>query len=346
MADAQKRASRRLSQSRRRLSALLDTAGLDAEIASVTTLGIGSAGLNARGNRDEDGTHARVMLEDGTGVIYREYASTNNMMSLYQAKETAIFEALRAAGLPSPQVLASTPGSGHSGGESAATLLSDDGGAPLEELFRSASKRQRAGFWSEVGATLRRLHDVDPEVAPILREPTFQRPWTDFVPYFLKSLKGVKDARPDLAPAVEQLRSMRDDLRAFVESRPKAICCAQAYLPGMMLEPDGTAWRCASWLNLGYYVSVRDPDQDVMLVVVAHREWTGDDVPESFFRAYGSRPDPIAELLYEASLQLSRGAKYLRGGSRPGWGPPPHSTAMAALDALPHTVDRLRSLLG
>lgn len=335
-----------MSRSRRRLSALLDTAGLDEEIASVTPLGIGSAGLNARGNRDEDGTHARVTLGDGTNVIYREYASTNNMMSLYQAKETAVFETFAAAGLPAPRVLSSTPGSSYSGGESAATLLSDDGGAPLEELFRSIGKRQRAGFWSEVGATLRRLHDLDPAVAPILREPVFQRPWTDFVPYFLKSLKGVKDTLPDLGPAVNQLRSMRNDLRAFVESRPKAICCAHGYLPGMMLEPDGTAWRCVSWLNLGYYVSIRDPDQDVMLIVIACREWTGDDVPESFFRAYGARPDPVAELLYESSFQLSRGAKYLRGRSRAGWGPPPHSTAVEALDALPDTVDRLRSLLG
>lgn len=285
------------------------------------------------------------MLDDGTAVVYREYANTNNMANLYQAKETAMFETLAAAGLPAPRILASSPGDGRSGGESPATLLSDGGGEPLEELLLSVDEDQRPGLWAGVGATLRRLHDLDPASCSILREPIFQRPWTDFVPYFLKSLKGVKDTRPDLAEAVDELRSMRKNLAAYVESRPKVICCAHGYLPGLMLQREGAGWRCLSWLNLGYYVSVRDPDQDLMLVAVSHREWTGEDVPESFFREYGARPEPLAELLYESWLQLGRGAAYLRGKRRPGWGPPTHSRAIAALDALPDTVDRLRSLL-
>ena len=324
---------------------LLGIAGLDCEVASITPLGIGSAGLYARGNRDEDGTHARIVLEDGTSVVYREYANTTGMVNLYQAKETAIFETLASAGLPAPRILASSPGGDRSDGEAPATLLSDAGGEPLEELFRSVSPQRGAGLWAEVGATLRRLHELDPTCAPILREPVFQRPWIQFVPYFLKSLKGVTDTRPDLGPAVADLRSMRKDLTAYVASRPKSICCSHGYLPGMMLDRHATGWRCVSWLNLGYYVSVRDPDQDVVLIAVSHRDWTGEDLPTSFFKAYGARPDAVGEVLYEAALQLGRGAAYLRGKSRTGWGPPPHSTATEALDRLPETVERLKSLL-
>ena len=284
------------------------------------------------------------MLTDGTSLLFREYAPTNGMVNLYQSKETAMFETLASVGLPAPRVLAWAPGD-RSSGEAPATLLSDGGGDPLDELMRSVAVRRRPALWSEVGVTLRRLHDLDPESAPILREIVYQRPWTRFVPYFLKSLKQVESTRPDLAGPIAQLRAMRRRLSAYLDSRPDAICCAGAggQLPGMLLRAEGGGFHCASWLNLGYYVSITDPDHDLMQIVVSHREWTGDDVPTSFFRAYGSRPDPAAALIYGAALQWRRGAAYLRGGSR--WGPPPHSTAIDALDRLPETVDALKALL-
>src|SRR5438477_12140883 len=140
----------RTSRSQRVLTGLLGDAGIDAGVESVELLGIGTAGLNARGHRDEDGTHARVQLDDGNSVIYREYANTTAASNIYQSKERAVFDALRAHGLPVADVLASVRGDGRAGGAAAATLLSDAGGAPLDEVFREVTGRRRTALWSAV----------------------------------------------------------------------------------------------------------------------------------------------------------------------------------------------------
>ena len=337
----------RPSRSTRLLRSLLDRADVGAEVATTERLGIGTAGLNARGYRDEDGTHTRIQLDDGRSFIFREYATTTRAAAIYQAKEEAVFRMLRAAGLPAPDVLASERGSTDAERLPAATLLSGTDGDPLEEVFLTVAGRDRERLWSTVGGMLRRLHDIDVGDAEFLRAPGYQRPWTKFLPYFFKSLKGVVSERPDLKPTVADLRKIQRPLSAYLDTRPRAICCCGAggHLPGMLVRQQGRSWECAAWLNLGYYVSIDDPARDVALIAVSHREWTGDDVPSSFYREYGYRPDRVVELLYEANLQLGRGAAYLRGKRRAGWGPPPHSRAVEALDAFPEAVAQLRSLL-
>ena len=339
----------RPSRRQRTIAGLLDAAGVDGEVAAIETLGIGSAGLNARGDRDEDGTHHRLTLDDGRTFIYREYADTTASNARYQMKELGVFEALRDEGLPVPAVLAASRGEERAGGEPAATLLSDDGGQPLEMIFRDVAASRRPALWTEVGSQLQALHAVDPARAPILTWPVFQRPWTRFVPYFIKSLKTVVATRPDLAAATKTFTTLRKPLEEYLDSRPRVISYGNAgYLPGMLLERKGSTWTCRAWLSLGYYVTLRDPDGDLVLIDTAHREWTGAGVPAAFYKAYGGRPDPLCSLVYGAAFQLGRGASYLRHAGnvrRAGWCPPPHSTAVDALDAWPDTVEQLRSML-
>lgn len=339
----------RPSRRQRVIDRLLTSAGIAAGVASVETLGIGSAGLNARGDRDEDGTHHRLTLDDDTTFVYREYATTTAAAAHYQTKESRVFAVLRDSGLPTPVVLAATAGDGRAGGDPPGALLGDRGGEPLETVFRDLMIAERDAFWSEVGTMLRRLHDIDPAHASFLDEPIYQRPWTRSLPYFVKSLKSVRATRPDLGDAIAAFLELRPRVQQYLDERPRSICCGDAgYLPGMLLAPAGRAWECRSWLSLGYYVSINDPSGDVVRISTAHREWTGDDIPASFHHAYGSRPDRVATLLYGAASQLGRGASYLRHHGnvrRAGWGPPPHSTAIEALDAWPETVQELRSLL-
>lgn len=323
--------------------ALLREASIRSGIESAETLGIGTAGLNARGPRDEDGTHTRLHLDDGTSLILREYATTGRTPAAQQSKETAVFRTLQGKGLPIPQILASITG------ERPATLLSDAGGDPLEVEFLTVPKRSRTTLWSEVGSVLRRVHSVDTSGVRFLQTTT--RAWLDFLPYFIKDLKGVKELRPDLAPAVDEFIALRGPLQKYLDSRPKSITVLSdgGYLPGMLVKLDRQRWRVASWLSLGYYVTIADPARDVVAIEVSHREWTGDPLPPAFYRSYGSRPDPICALIYEAKLQVGRGARYQRGPRRPhprpGDFPPPYSIATQALEEFPQTAQRLRSLL-
>ncbi|MBW3589718.1 MAG: phosphotransferase [Actinobacteria bacterium] len=323
--------------------ALLREARIIAHIESAETLGIGTAGLNARGPRDEDGTHTRLHLDDGSSLILREYATTSRTPAAQQGKETAVLRTLQGAGLPVPQILASISD------DRPATLLSDAGGEPLEEVFLTVPKSSRSALWSEVGSVLRKLHDVD--TSGVRFPQTTTRAWLDFLPYFIKSLKGVTRLRPDLAPAVDEFASLLKPLQHYLDQRPRAITVVSGggNLPGMLVKRDRQRWRVASWLSLGYYVTISDPARDVIAIAVSHREWTGHPLPPSFYRSYGSRPDPICALVYEANLQVRRGAVYQRGPRRlhprPGDFPPPHSSAIQALEEFPQTVQRLRSLL-
>lgn len=54
---------------------------------------------------------------------------------------------------------------------------------------------------------------------------------------------------------------------------------------------------------MGYYVSVGDPDRDVTAMSTLYRLKTGRDLPTAFYSAYGRRPDPIAEVVYDAYLR-------------------------------------------
>ena len=323
--------------------ALLREARITGNIESAETLGIGTAGLNARGPRDEDGTHTRLHLDDGSSLILREYATTSGTSAAQQGKETVVFRTLQGTGLPIPQILASIAE------DRAATLLSDAGGDPLEEVFLNVPKSSRAALWSEVGSMLRKLHDID--TSGVRLPQTTTRAWLDFLPYFMKDLRGVARLRPDLAGWVDEFASLRKPLQHYLDDRPKAITIVSAggNLPGMLVERDRQRWRVASWLSLGYYVTISDPARDVVAIAVSHREWTGDPLPSAFYRSYGSRPDPICALVYEANLQVGRGAVYQRGPRRPhprpGDFPPPHSVAIQALEEFPKMIQRLRSFL-
>lgn len=324
--------------------ALLRQAGIRSGIKSVETIGIGTAGLNSRGPRDEDGTHTRLYLDDGGSVILREYATTSRTSALQQSKESAVFATLDAAGLPVPKTLASVAS------ERAATLLSDGGGDPLEEVFISAPRSSRAALWSEVGSLMRRLHEVDTTDVRLPRTTT--RAFLDFLPYFMDGLRRVRALRPDLGAAIDDFMSLRVPLKRYLEGRPKAITVVSAggYLPGMLVKRNGQGWQITSWLSLGYYVTITDPARNLVAIAVSHREWTGNPIPAAFYHSYGAPPDPICALLYEADLQVARGAIYQRGPRRPhprpGDFPPPHSVAIQALEGFPHTVERIRSLLG
>jgi hypothetical protein len=330
---------------------LLAEAGMRARIESAQILGIGSAGLNVRGNRDEDGTHHRLILDDGTSVIYREYATTSRASNHFLRKETEVIKTLRDEGVPAPVVLASVLSASTSERDPAAILLSDGGGEPLEETFRAIPTRERAPMWAEVGKQLRRLHSVEPSRLEILSHPYYERPWTHTIPYFKKSLSKVRKARPEFAETIAELMTLMKPLEQYLGRKPQRVCFGNGgYLPGMMMSRKEKGWECENWLSLGYYVWVRDPDRDVVSIEVHHREWTGDELPKSFFDAYGSRPDAISELFYgiAGAGQLSRGAAYDNPNSgtiRKGFGPPPYSTAVRQLHELPETVERLRLLL-
>jgi aminoglycoside phosphotransferase len=327
---------------------LLAEAGLKAGIEAAQVLGIGSAGLNVRGNRDEDGTHTRLVLDDGTSVMYREYATTSQASDLYLRKEMAVMTALREARLPAPVILAWVGSSKDSEGDPAAMLLSDGGGEPLEEVFRSIPRAERAPLWAEVGKQLKSLHSVNVSRLEFLNEQYYQRPWTRTVPYFKKGFGNLKKTRPELALAIEELMTLLAALDEYLEGKPRRVCFGGYSLPGMLMSRKGASRVCQSWLSLGYYVSINDPDRDVVSIGVHHREWTGEDLPEAFFEAYGSRPDPISELFYGAIGMVRRGAAYLDSNSglmRKGFGPPPHSTAVQQLHQLPDRVRQLRDLL-
>lgn len=273
--------------------------------------------------RDDDGTHARVVLGDGSRVVYREYATTTAAAAAYRAKEAFVFTQLAKAGLPTPPILAAVDGSPGAGGDPPAMLLGDAGGDPLEALYRTVATSQRSALWSEVGATLRLLHHADVELAGYLADPRHDRPWMRSVPYFATSLRRLRERRPELAAeAGELLALLRKDAAPYLAGRPRAICCGHYAMPALMLEREPCGrWRCVSWLGLGYYVSVGDPDRDLAGVAHHHRKETGEELPASFYEAYGRHPDPVAEIVYRAYLASMR------------------------LDDLSGTADRLRELL-
>ena len=335
------------SRSRRRLKALLQKAGRTADVVSAVALGIGTAGLNTRGERDEDGTHTRVQLSDGSSVIYREYATSTRAADWYRRKELAVYDLLGRSGVPVPALLSTSPAGEPEPGLPPALLLDDPGGDPLELVFRSIPAGDRSDLWATAGEGLRRLHEVDPTRACFLDDPVFQRPWANVIPYFVKSFDRVRSVRPDLGPTLERFMDMRDSIQRYLDAKPRAVCVTNAggYLPGMLVVSSPEGWTVSGWVNLGYYVSLQDPDNDVVGARVSHREWTGADLPPSFYSRYGSEPDEAALLFYEARLQLGRGAAYMSGSRRPSATPPTHSTAVAYLDRFPAAVERLASLL-
>jgi hypothetical protein len=250
----------RISRSRQLLDALVD----GREVVSIEPLSIGWPGRGSGSYRDDDGTHARVVLGDGTSVIFREYAQTNEMVEAYQQKEAHVFDLLRDAGLPTPRLLASMPGG---------ALLTDPGGEPLEVL-------RSDDVWGEVGTMLRRLHAVD--VADDLW--LGDRPWMDPIPYLIRNL------RRRVGPVPKDLIDvLRGPVAEHLARRPRSICCGGYSLPGLMIDGG----RTTSWLSLGYYVSIGDPDRDVVGIGGHH------PLPDAFYAAYGRRPDPIAAVVYD-----------------------------------------------
>jgi hypothetical protein len=333
-----------VSRRRRQIAeALVARAGVQARVESVVLLDIGKAGINSRPSREDDTAFARIHLDDGSTVIMRDYSPTARNPSQQQARETAVLRSLRDSGLPVPEILASVAG------DRAATLLADHGGEPLEGVLRSVPKSSRSALWSSVGSALRDWHGADPTVARFAEMGT--RAWKDFIPYFVTKLKAVAELRPDLAPAVDAFLALRQPLKRYLDGRPRAISVTGAMggIPGALVRRDGRAWSVTSWLILGFDVVIKDPARDVVAISVSHREWTGDALPTSFWRSYGSRPDPICELVYEANLLVDLGARYQRGSLRAHPRaydfPLPHSTAIDALERFPETVLRLESLL-
>ena len=286
---------------------LLEAAGCEREIAATESLAIGWPGRSDSSYRDDDGTHARVLLGDGSRVIYREYATTTAAAAWCRAKEAFVFTQLAKAGLPTPPILAAVDGSPGVGGDPPAMLLGDAGGDPLEAVYRTVPNSQRSSLWSEVGATLQLLHSADVALAGYLADPQHDRPWMRTVPYFAKSLRTLRDRRPELASGADELLAMlRRDVAPYLEGRPRAICCGHYAMPAMMLERHRSGWRCVSWFGLGYYVSVGDPDRDLASVAYRCRNETGEELPASFYKAYGRRSDPVADTVYRAFVASSR----------------------------------------
>lgn len=252
-----------MTRSRRLLTQLLADADRHADVESIHLLAIGWPGRGQGTYRDDDGTHARVRLTDGTSAVFREYAATNKMVRLYQQKEMFVLDLLRDRGLPTPPIAAHLDG---------ALLLDDPGGEPLEDV------RDRP-VWSAVGSALRRLHDVDPSDLRL-----GDRPWMHPIPYLIRNLR-----RRGAPPSKAALALLRGPVAAHLAARPRAICCGGYSLPGMLLENA----QVVGWLSLGYYVSIGDPDRDIVGIGVRHA------LPDAFYDAYGRRPDPVAAVVYE-----------------------------------------------
>jgi hypothetical protein len=253
-----------VGRSRRVLHGLLVDAGRCDAIESIEVLAIGWPGRGRGTYRDDDGTHARVRLGDGTSAVFREYAATNRLVHLYQRKETFVYGLLRGAELPTPIVTASVDG---------ALLLEDPGGRPLQDV-------RSEPVWDAVGIALRRLHDIEPGDVWL-----GDRPWMDPIPYLIRNLR-----RRGAAPSKGALGLLRGPVAAHLDARPRSICCGGYSLPGMLL--DG-GHQVVGWLSLGYYVSIGDPDRDLVGIGMHH------PLPDSFYEAYGRRPDPVAAVVYE-----------------------------------------------
>jgi hypothetical protein len=250
----------------RTLEELLAQAGRSTAVESIELLSIGWPGRGQGTYRDDDGTHARVRLADGTTAIFREYAATNRMVRLYQEKERFVLELVRDAGLPAPRIEASVEG---------AVLLEDPGGEPLEVM------RDRP-VWASVGRALRQLHDVDISAGDLWLG---DRPWMHPIPYLIRNLR-----RRGVPPSKAALALLRGPVADHLDARPRSICCGGYSLPGMLLDDGGG--DVVGWLSLGYYVSIGDPDRDVVGIGTHH------PLPDEFFDAYGRRPDPVAAVVY------------------------------------------------
>ena len=251
------------SRSRRILTELLAKAGRCAGVESTELLAIGWPGRGQGTYRDDDGTHVRVRLTDGTSAVFREYAATNRMVHLYQRKEMFVFELLGGFGLPTPTIEARLDG---------ALLLDDPGGEPLEVL-------RAQPVWNAVGHALRRLHDIDPGDLWL-----GDRPWMHPIPYLISTLR-----RRGAPPSKAALALLRGPVAAHLAAKPRSICCGGYALPGMLLDEGDVV----GWLSLGYYVSVGDPDRDLVGMSTRH------PLPDAFYDAYGRRPDPVAAVVYE-----------------------------------------------
>ena len=293
----------RLSKSRRTLDALIEMAGLPSDVVAIEPLAIGWPGRTGS-YRDDDGTHARVRLRQDGSVIFREYATTLRLPALFRAKEASVLEHLARAGLPTPSILAATDGISDFGGPPA-MLLSDGGGESLEELVR-AGLFSDPGVVRAVGRSLRQLHDVPVTGAEPFAHRAFRRAWMDLVPYFGRTLVQLRKRHPALRSQFAELnRTLRGPVVEHLAGRPHAICCGHiGGLPGLMLQRANRGWSTVGWLNLGYYVSIGDPDRDVVAVATRHQLNTGEAIPDTFYSAYGRRPDPIAEVVYDAYVRL------------------------------------------
>ncbi|HEX7168339.1 MAG TPA: phosphotransferase [Acidimicrobiales bacterium] len=292
----------RLSKSRRTLDALVEAAGFRSDVVGVESLAIGWPGKG--GYRDDDGTHARAHLGQHGSVIFREYGTTLAMPARFRVKEAAVFEHLAAAGLPVPSILAATDGIADFAGPPA-MLLSDAGGEPLEELDRRGAFSDPA-LWRAVGAALRQLHDVPLTGREPFAHRDFARAWMDFAPYFGRTIAQLRKRHPALdSPFRELNRLLREQVADHLATRPRTICCGHiGGFPGLMLEPDEGGWATVGWLGLGYYVSIGDPDRDVVAIAARHQLRTGRDIPGAFYTGYGRRPDHVAAVVYDAYQRL------------------------------------------
>jgi hypothetical protein len=293
----------RMSKSRRTLEALLHAADLGAHVEAIVPLAIGWPGRHGD-YRDDDGTHARVQLQHGESVIFREYGTTMRTPERFRAKEASVFERLGDAGLPTPSILAATDGIADFAGPPA-MLLSDGGGQPLEELACRGLLSDPAVV-REVGRVLRQLHDVPVTGDEPFVHHAFARAWMDFVPYFGRGLSQLRKRHPELRSHVDDLRALlRGSVTQHLASRPQAVCCGHiGGLPGLLLERTNRRWSTTGWLGLGYYVSIGDPDRDVVAIATRHQLRTGHEIPDAFYTGYGRRPDPVAAIVYDAYERL------------------------------------------
>ena len=101
----------------------------------------------------------------------------------------------------------------------------------------------------------------------------------------------------------------------------------------------GEGWRCSGWLDWEFAMG-GDADYDLMRNARSRLREVG-PVPEAFYRAYGRRPDPVRDAVYEAGyyLHMANDARHFTHRAT-------YDAAERYLRSLRHRVDLLDRLLG
>ena len=338
-----RRAVRRTSSET--LDALLLDAGTDARVLERRALA-----------NDITGTYFRVLLDDGSTRLYREYATTSHTANKRMAGEIAFASSMRTAGLPVPALIGQVAGSAAAGGDPAAALFEDLGGEPLafygghrkatqDDLFLSVTGAGRDRLWASVGAMLGALHRLDVDIARVLASPTqLQGRNTapkDVARGFAGLLSAVGQRHPEVRTTTDALASLDRDVRSYLDARPVAIRSSEFFLPMLMLDEQDGSWACRAWVGWDLYASVGDPMRDVATIERLVRVWTGADLPNSFYASYGHPIDHVVLLVIQVMNQCAA-LTTTRSKRTEARGYAPHELEVDPTRFFPDALDRLR----